>query len=132
MPDSRRVAARIAGLDEAGLAGHRGAVAALVRLDDAGSDFTPTAAFEVGLGGGTVQVEIDTSGAIDVAAEACWLTRDLAAARKELDQADKKLSNPKFVEKAPADVVEGIRSRRGAAAADIDRIEARLEALPAS
>ncbi|GAA1217918.1 valine--tRNA ligase [Pseudonocardia alaniniphila] len=132
VPDSRRVAARIVGLDEAGLAGHRGAVAALVRLDDAGSDFTPTAAFEVGLGSGTVQVEIDTSGAIDVAAERARLTRDLAAARKELDQADKKLGNPKFVEKAPADVVEGIRSRRAAAAADIDRIEARLEALPAS
>jgi valyl-tRNA synthetase len=132
VPDSRRVAARIAGLDEAGLAGHRGAVAALVRLDDADADFTPTAAFEVGLGGGTVQVEIDTSGAIDVAAERARLTRDLAAARKELDQADKKLGNPKFVEKAPADVVEGIRSRRGTAAADIHRIEARLEALPAS
>jgi valyl-tRNA synthetase len=132
VPDSRRVAARIVGLDEAGLAGHRGAVAALVRLDDAGSDFTPTAAFEVGLGGGTVQVEIDTSGAIDVTAERARLTRDLTAARKELDQADKKLGNPKFVEKAPADVVEGIRTRRAAAAADIDRIEARLEALPAS
>ncbi|WP_433288674.1 valine--tRNA ligase [Pseudonocardia sp. CA-142604] len=132
VPDTRRVAARIVGLDEAGLAGHRGAVAALVRLDDAGPDFTPTAAFEVGLGDGTVQVEIDTSGAIDVAAERARLTRDLAAARKELDQADKKLGNPKFVEKAPADVVEGIRSRRATAAADIDRIEARLEALPAS
>jgi len=132
VPDSRRVAARITGLDEAGLAGHRGAIATLVRLDDAGPDFTPTAAFEVGLGGGTVQVEIDTSGAIDVAAERARLTRDLATARKELDQADKKLGNPKFVEKAPADVVEGIRVRRAAAAADIDRIEARLEALPAS
>jgi valyl-tRNA synthetase len=132
VPDSRRVAARIAGLDEAGLGGHRAAVAALVRLDDAGPAFTPTAAFEVGLGGGTVHVEIDTSGAIDVAAERARLTRDLAAARKELDQADKKLGNPKFVEKAPTDVVEGIRSRRATAAADIDRVEARLTALPAS
>jgi valyl-tRNA synthetase len=132
VPDSRRVAARVVGLDEAGLGGQRGAVASLVRLDDPDAGFSPTAAFEVGLGGGTVHVEIDTSGAIDVAAERARLARDLAAAQKELDQAEKKLGNPKFVEKAPADVVDGIRSRRTAAAADIDRITARLAVLPGS
>ncbi|WP_433275237.1 valine--tRNA ligase [Pseudonocardia xinjiangensis] len=132
VPDSRRIAARLVGLDEAGLGAHRAAVGSLVRLDPPGAQFAPTASFEVGLAGGTVHVEIDTSGAIDVAAERARLGRDLAAAQKELDQADKKLGNPKFVEKAPADVVDGIRSRRAAAAADIDRIEARLAALPAS
>jgi valyl-tRNA synthetase len=132
VPDSRRVAARVVGLDEAGLGGQRGAVASLVRLDDPDAEFSPTAAFEVGLGGGTVHVEIDTSGAIDVAAERARLARDLAAAQKELDQAEKKLGNPKFVEKAPADVVDGIRSRRTAAAAEIDRITARLAVLPGS
>jgi valyl-tRNA synthetase len=79
-----------------------------------------------------VHVEIDTSGAIDVAAERARLGRDLAAAQKELDQAEKKLGNPKFVEKAPADVVEGIRTRREAAVAEIERVTARLTALPAS
>jgi hypothetical protein len=65
-------------------------------------------------------------------AERARLGRDLAAAQKELDQAEKKLANPKFVEKAPADVVDGIRVRREAAVAEIERVTARLAALPAS
>ncbi len=129
VPDSRRVAARLVGLDEAGLSGHRAAVAALVRLEAAGAGFTPTATLDVVLRGGPVHVELDTSGAIDVAAEQARLGRDLAAARKELDQSDKKLGNPKFVDKAPAEIVDGIRTRRAAAAADIERITARLAVL---
>jgi valyl-tRNA synthetase len=136
VPDVRRVAARLTGLDEAGLAGQRSALASLVRLDEPGpedrADFTATATLEIALPGGPVQVELDTSGAIDVAAERARLGRDLAAAQKELDQADKKLGNPKFVDKAPAEIVEGIRARRATAAADIERITARLGALPSS
>jgi valyl-tRNA synthetase len=132
VPDSRRVAARLAGLDDAALGGHRAAVASLVRLDEPGPEFSPTATLEVALAGGTVHVELDTSGAIDVVAERARLGRDMAAAQKELEQADKKLGNPKFVEKAPADVVEGIRARRDAAAADVERVTARLAALPSS
>ena len=130
VPDARRVAARLVGLDEAGLGAHRAAIAALVRLDPAGDDFAATATLEVALGSATVHVELDTSGAIDVAAERARLGRDLAAAQKELDQADKKLGNPKFVDNAPAPVVDGIRARRATAAADIERVTARLAALP--
>ncbi|GAA3242230.1 valine--tRNA ligase [Pseudonocardia petroleophila] len=130
VPDARRVAARLVGLDEAGLGAHRAALASLVRLDAPGEDFTATATLEVALGGGTVHVELDTSGAIDVAAERARLGRDLAAAQKELDAADKKLGNPKFVGGAPEKVVEGIRARRATAVADIERVTARLAALP--
>jgi len=145
VPDSRRVAARLVGLDAAGLGGHLTAVRSLVRLDAAGEDFAPTATLEVAPGGvdaasaggrapagGTVRVELDTPGAIDVPAERGRLGRDLAAAQRELDQADKKLGNPKFVDKAPVEIVDGIRARRAAAAADIERITARLAALPSS
>jgi valyl-tRNA synthetase len=72
---------------------------------------------------------LDTSGAIDVAAERARLGRDLAAAQKERDQAERKLANPAFVAKAPAEVVEDIRGRQAKAAADIERITARLGAL---
>jgi valyl-tRNA synthetase len=135
LPDSRRVAARVEGLAAVGLAepGPGGAAAALrslARLDDPGDGFAPTATLDVLLAGGPVHVEIDTSGAIDVAAERARLGRDLASAQKELDQADKKLANPKFVEKAPADVVAGIRTRRDAAVSEIDRVTGRLAALP--
>jgi len=138
VPDSRRVAARLVGLDGAGfgvgLAEVRAALASLVRLDlppsGPGTDgFAPTATLEVALPGGPVLVELDTSGVIDVAAERARLGRDLAAARKELEQADRKLGNPKFTEKAPADVVEGIRARRAAALVEIERIDGRLAAL---
>jgi valyl-tRNA synthetase len=132
VPDKRRVQARLVGLDESGLGGHRAEIASLVRLDAAGDGFAPTATLEVALSAGTVHVEIDTTGAIDVAAERTRLGRDLAAAQKELEQAEKKLGNPKFVEKAPADVVDGIRARHATAAADIERITARLAALPES
>ena len=134
VPDSRRVAARITGLDEAGLAGEQAALGSLVRLDPPADGFAPTATLEIALPAGsdqvTVRVELDTSGAIDVAAERARLGRDLAAAQKELEQADRKLTNPKFVEKAPADVVDGIRSRRAAAVLETERITGRLAALP--
>jgi valyl-tRNA synthetase len=135
LPDRRRVAARTTGLDTVGPVGDGpggglAALASLVRLDEPGPDFAPTATIEVALAGGTVHVEIDTSGAIDVAAERARLGRDLVAARKELDQAERKLGNPKFVEKAPVDVVDGIRERHATAAADIERVTARLAALP--
>ncbi|NMH96757.1 valine--tRNA ligase [Pseudonocardia acidicola] len=132
LPDKRSVAAKLVGLDEAGLGGHRKAVAFLTRLDTPGAEFAPTATVEVGLPGGGVHVELDTSGAIDVAAERARLARDLVAAQKELEQADRKLGNPKFTEKAPATVVDGIRARRETALADIERVTARLAALPAS
>lgn len=132
LPDRRSVAARLVGMDAAGLAGHERAVRFLTRLDRPGEGFAPTATVDVLLAAGSIHVELDTSGAIDVAAERARLGRDLAAAQKELDQADKKLGNPKFVEKAPAPVVEGIRERRVAAVAEIERVTARLDALPAS
>jgi valyl-tRNA synthetase len=130
VPDNRRVAAKLVGVDEAGLGGHRSAIATLVRLTEPGDQFAATATLEVGLAGGNVHVEIDTSGAIDVAAERARLGRDLAVAEKELAQAEKKLGNEAFMGKAPAAIVEGIRARHATAVADIERINSRLAALP--
>jgi valyl-tRNA synthetase len=59
------------------------------------------------------------------------MEKDLAAARKETDQAERKLATPAFVAKAPADVVQKTRARLDAARADIDRLSGRLAALPA-
>ena len=130
LPDRRSVAARLTGLCDAGLSAHERSLRFLNRLDEPGDAFAATATFEVATSGGPVTVELDTSGAIDVAAERARLGRDLATAEKERDQADKKLGNPKFTEKAPTDVVEGIRTRRETALADIERITGRLAALP--
>ena len=128
--DGQRVPARLTGVDEAGLGAQLDAIRSLARLDGAEDGFTATAAFDVGLPGGSVKVEIDTSGTIDFAAERARLTKDLAAAEKELTGVEAKLGNPKFTERAPADVVASIRTRREAAVADIERIRAGLAALP--
>ena len=80
----------------------------------------------VGLTGGIVVVELDTSGTIDVAAERRRLEKDLAAAEKELAGTAGKLGNDAFLAKAPADVVEKIRARQQLAREEVDRITARL------
>jgi len=126
----QRVAARLPNLDGAELAVFEPAVRTLARLTEPDERFSPTASFEVGLPtGGTVTVELDTSGTIDLAAERARLDKDLAAARKELAGTEAKLANPSFTGKAPAEVVDKIKTRRDVAIADIERIEARLGAL---
>jgi valyl-tRNA synthetase len=125
------VPARLVGLSDTGLDAQLPSVRALARLAVAEDGFSPTASFVVGLPTGSVRVELDTSGTIDVAAERARLTKDLAVAEKELSGTEAKLGNAKFTERAPADVVAGIRARREAATADIDRIRAALAALPA-
>ncbi|PRX47286.1 valyl-tRNA synthetase [Prauserella shujinwangii] len=126
----QKVAARLSGPGYADLAAHEDAVRSLARLTDAGDGFSATAAIEVSLPAGAVQVELDTSGAIDVAAERKRLQKDLAVAEKELKQTEGKLGNQAFLDKAPAEVVDKIKARRDTAAADIERITARLAALP--
>jgi valyl-tRNA synthetase len=74
-------------------------------------------------------VELDVAGAIDVAAERRRLEKDLAAARSEAEQAERKLGNADFTAKAPAAVVDKTRERLAAARADISRLEDRLATL---
>nr|WP_310738188.1 valine--tRNA ligase [Microbispora sp. H10949] len=120
----QRVAARLS-LPGTALAAHEGAVRVLLRLDEPSETFTPTARLTVG----TVLVEIDTAGAIDVAAERKRLEKDLAVARKEQAQVTAKLGNEQFMAKAPEDVVAKVRRRAEQAAEDISRLEAQLAAL---
>jgi valyl-tRNA synthetase len=124
---TQRVAARLTGLDGAGLAVHEPLIRSLVRLDEAGDGFAATGTLAVG---GGVKVELDTRGSIDVAAERARLEKDRAAAEKEAAGCRAKLGNAAFTDKAPADVVAKIRERLAAAEADLERINAALEALP--
>ncbi|TCP48577.1 valyl-tRNA synthetase [Tamaricihabitans halophyticus] len=126
----QRVAARLSGPAAVGLAAHDRAVRVLAKLDEPSEAFTPSASLEVLLGAGSLTVELDLSGAIDVAAERKRLTKDLAAAEKELAGCVAKLENPNFTDKAPADVVARISERRDTAAAEVTRLTERLAALP--
>ncbi|MGH3517565.1 MAG: valine--tRNA ligase [Haloechinothrix sp.] len=128
----QRVHARLSGAGFERVAGHEGAIRSLARLTEAGEQFSASASIEVGVAAGVALVELDLSGAIDVTAERKRLDKDLAAAWKELEQTEKKLANPAFTDKAPAEIVNKIRTRKQTAESDIDRISARLEALPSA
>jgi valyl-tRNA synthetase len=122
------VPAVLAGIEGTRLAPHEGSIRSLLRLTAPGGSFAATASV---LAEG-ITVELDTAAGIDVAAERRRLDKDLAAARKEADQAGRKLGNESFLAKAPADVVAKTRERLEAAHADIERISGRLAALPAA
>jgi valyl-tRNA synthetase len=119
---SQRVPARVTGAGPG-----EAAIRWLLRLADGGDGFTATASLTTA---GGVQVEFDLSGAIDVTAERARLTKDLAAAKKELDVNAAKLGNEAFTGKAPESVIAKVRERLAAAEADISRIQTALAALP--
>ncbi|GAB2757579.1 valine--tRNA ligase [Amycolatopsis magusensis] len=126
----QKVAARVSGAGYAALSAQDAAIRSLVRLTDAGDDFTASVSLEVGLSGGVAEVELDLSGAVDVVAERKRLEKDLGLAEKELKQTEAKLGNQAFLDKAPDAVVDKIKLRRETALSDIDRITTRLAALP--
>ena len=125
---AQRVAARLAGIEATPLAAQEERIRFLLRLTPPEGDFSPTAAIEAE----GVTVELDTAGVIDVAAERRRMEKDLAAARKEAEQARTKLGNPGFTAKAPPAVVDSTRQRLAAAEQDIARITDRLALLPAA
>ena len=99
------------------------AMAFLLKLEL--TEFTPSASVEIG----SMKVELDLSGTVDVVAERARLEKDLVTAQKDMKTAEVKLSNEGFMAKAPANVVAEIKERMAATSADIERITAQLAAL---
>ena len=108
------------------IAAYAPAMSFVLKLEN--KDFTPSASFDIG----TVKVELDLTGTIDIGAERARLTKDLATAQKDLQTAQVKLSNEGFMAKAPENVVVEIKERLVTTSADIERITAQLAALPQS
>jgi valyl-tRNA synthetase len=121
----QRVAARLAGIEATPLAAHEERIRSLLRLNPPADGFTASAS----LAAEDITVELDVAGAVDVAAERRRLDKDLAAARSEAEQAERKLGNADFTAKAPAEVVAKTRRRLEAARSDIARLQDRLAAL---
>nr|WP_187361450.1 valine--tRNA ligase [Phytoactinopolyspora mesophila] len=120
----QRVAARLTG--GTGIrADHEVEIRSLTRLNSPEDGFEATASITVG----EVSVELDLSGAVDVEAEHRRLSKDLAAERKALEQALRKLGNEQFLAKAPEAEVDKVRARRTTAEAEIARLEAQLNRL---
>jgi valyl-tRNA synthetase len=122
----QRVAAALAGIEDTPLSGHEERIRTLLRLDPPGEGFASSAS----LVAEAITVQLDLAGVIDVAAERRRVEKDLAAARAEAGQAERKLANAEFTAKAPAQVVAKTRQRLEAARTDIARLEQRLAALP--
>jgi valyl-tRNA synthetase len=122
---SQRVAARLTGIEATPLAGHEERIRSLLRLNPPSDGFTASASLEVE----GVTAELDVAGVIDVAAERRRMEKDLAAARAEAEQAERKLANAGFTAKAPAAVVDKTRQRLEVAQADIARLEQRLASI---
>jgi valyl-tRNA synthetase len=70
----------------------------------------PAPATAVGVGPG-FEVRVLLAGAIDFAAEGARIDKELARIQGDLDGLEKKLENPNFVARAPAEVVEKDRAR---------------------
>ncbi|MEV6727792.1 valine--tRNA ligase [Streptomyces sp. NPDC051364] len=121
----QKVPARLE-LDGTALAPHEAAIRQVLRLQPEGEGFAATASLPVA--GATVS--LDLSGTIDVAAERKRLSKDLAAAEKEKQQAEAKLGNEAFIAKAPDNVVDKIKGRLAKAESDIARLQAQLDKLP--
>lgn len=113
----------------ADLVGQENLVRNLANVEEPGADFTESASVEVRLSQATITIAVDTSGAVDVAAERARLQKDLKKAEKELAQTSGQLQNEKFLARAPQDVVDKIKDRQQLAQEEVDRIGARLEAL---
>ena len=118
---SQKIPGRI--IAPADVTAYSSAMAFLLKLEL--TDFTPSASVEIG----SMKVELDLSGAVDVVAERARLEKDLAAAHKDLKTAEVKLTNEGFMAKAPAAVVAEIKERLAVTTADIERITAQLAAL---
>nr|WP_282439218.1 valine--tRNA ligase [Corynebacterium kefirresidentii] len=113
----------------ADLAGQEELVRNLANTTAPAEDFDPSASIEVRLSQATVEVTLDTHGAVDVEAERKRLEKDLAKANKELEQTGKKLGNENFLSKAPEEVVNKIKQRQQIAREEVERITSRLEGL---
>jgi valyl-tRNA synthetase len=115
----------LSGIERTPLAMHERSIRSLLRLTSPGDPFRPNAS----VAAEAVTVELDTSAGIDIAAERRRLEKDLATAVADAEVSERKLANPAFVDKAPAEVVAKSRDRLAAARTEIARLEERLAAL---
>lgn len=115
---------------KADLAGLENVICDIARVEAPGEGFAASASIEMRLSQATLDVALDTSGTVDVAAERKRLEKELAAAQKELDTTGRQLDNEQFLANAPEQVVEKIKVRQQVAKEEFARVTARLAQLP--
>ena len=108
---------------------HRQALLRLARLSDLGTaeGTPPKGALQVIVDGATFALPL--AGVIDLEEERRRLDKELAKAVAEVERYDQKLANPKFLERAPAQVVDEQRSRRAEAEQTRQKLSAARERI---
>ncbi|WP_421982932.1 valine--tRNA ligase [Roseibium sp.] len=113
VPAGAKVAVVITGASEETrerLSTHESAVLRLARAEKVDlADAAPKGSAQIIVGEATVCLPL--AGVIDLGAEKARLEKEVGKLDADISKIEKKLSNPKFVEKAPADVVEGEREK---------------------
>ncbi len=111
--------------------GSRAHEAAILRLARAESialaDTAPAGAAQIIVGEATVCLPL--AGIIDLDAERGRLGKEADKLGGEISRIEKKLGNPKFVEKAPEEVVEGEREKMAEFAERLEKVQVALKRL---
>ncbi len=109
---------------------HEETLLRLARLDSLNFGKTPPGAVQIVLD--EAMLALPLAGIIDVDAESKRLQREIDKVGSEIRQLDAKLSNEKFVARAPQHVVEEQRERKADAEATAARLEQALRRLEAA
>ncbi len=78
---------------------------------------------------GDLEILIPMAGLIDKKEESARLQREIAKLIKEAENAENKLQNPSFVERAPSDVVEKERGRLSELKITMEKLQTQLEKI---
>jgi valyl-tRNA synthetase len=100
----------------------------LARLESiAFEDHVPAASAQIVLDEATVALPLE--GVIDFAAERARLAKELEKIAKDMAAIESRLNNPSFVAKAPEDVLDETRARRGDLEARMSKVDEALKRL---
>jgi valyl-tRNA synthetase len=133
VPAGARVPLLISGANEdttARAKRHEETIMRLARIETLSFGKAPAGAVQIVLDEATLALPL--AGIIDVAAESKRLKREIDKVGSEIRQLDAKLSNEKFVARAPEHVVEEQRERKADAEAMAARLEQALKRLEAA
>lgn len=80
---------------------------------------------------GQMEMLVPMAGLIDTAAETARLSKEIDKLQKDLARIDGKLNNPKFMDKAPADVVNKEREKQAKQQQSLDKLSLQLQQIQA-
>ncbi len=131
VPAGAKVPVVIVGAGEetkARIASHEAAILRLARAESVAlADTAPAGAAQIIVGEATVCLPL--AGVIDLDAERGRLGKEADKLRGEISRIEKKLGNPKFVEKAPEEVVDGEREKMAEFAERLEKVQVALTRL---